>query len=198
MNPWSYDVFFLWLRMSPPADDRVAAATIDKETAISHGRRGARTATGGVYRHCLLDLLSSFLPPDWKPASSMRGHSCPWSLTPVAILMHLSPLPSTIRRFAEARRLVVAAGPRLALCGSSFQGFIKALMLQGKSLLKAFTRCLQLRLLAMPAEALLIAGWNVFAVDGSLFDAPRTTSNRRSLGLGGTRGANPQGNRIMY
>ena len=88
---------------------------------MSHGRRGGCTATGGIYRHCLLDLLSSFLPPDWKPTSSLRGHWCPWSLALVAILMHLSPLPSTAQRFAQARRLVVDAGPRLALCGGSFR-----------------------------------------------------------------------------
>jgi len=78
---------------------------------MSHGRRGGCAASRGIYRHCLLDLLSSFLPLCWKPTVGMRGHWCPWSLTLVAILMHLSPLPSSAQRFAQARELVVVAGP---------------------------------------------------------------------------------------
>jgi len=104
--------------------------------------------------------------------------------------MNLSSLPSADQRFREARRLLAVAGPRLPLCGKTYQGFIKALMLQGAGLIRTFAQCLRVRLLSMSSDCLLLHGWNAFAVDGSHFDAPRTSSNRRKLKCPGTPGDN--------
>jgi len=157
---------------------------------MCHGRHGGSAATRGNYRHSLLALLISFLPGTWSPVTARRGCWCEWSLALVALAMNLSSHSCASQRFREARLLLAVAGPRLPLCGRTYQGFIKALMLHGHRLVQTFAECLRARMLSMPSDRQLIHGWNAFAVDGSHFDAPRTTSNLRKLKCLGTRGDN--------
>lgn len=115
-----------------------------------------------------------------------------WSLSSIAItciLMAWSTQPQALDRFEEARRCLIRLRPGRRRVGRHYQGLIKAARQTGVPPLRAFWKDLRRR------HAQRLHTWHgrtVLIVDGSHFDAPRTTANERELGRSGHAKSHPQ------
>jgi hypothetical protein len=95
-------------------------------------------------------------------------------------------------RFAAARRLIQSwrLGPRAV--GTSYQGFVKALIQVSPRLWRALADHLRAQIPAVAGPHWKLGRWVVLGVDGSKFNLPRTASLRARFGASGKRGSAPQ------
>jgi hypothetical protein len=96
------------------------------------------------------------------------------------------------QRFDLARRTLAALFARRRRPGGSVQGLTKRTARLGLDGLHGFWLNLRSRLVARLGRGWTWQGWQVFAVDGSRIDAPRTKANERTLGCAGREKTGPQ------
>lgn len=96
------------------------------------------------------------------------------------------------QRFDQARRTLTALYPRRRRPGRSVQGLTKRTARLGLEALHGFWLNLRSRLVPRLGRGWTWHGWDVFAVDGSRLDAPRTRANERALGCAGRKKTGPQ------
>ena len=103
-------------------------------------------------------------------------HWKPDILTRVALLWTLSERNTWRRRFKEVMQVFpLEVNGRQA----TFEGFRKALRARNDQLLPPLKRCLREAMLQFPATQRQTAGWDVFAVDGTRMELPRTLENQK-------------------
>ena len=95
-------------------------------------------------------------------------------------------------RFNSAWQTLVKMFPWRRRPGKSYQGFIKALVKRTPWLQRQVRDQLRRTMQEMAGACWHVAGWLVFAVDGSRFDLPRTEANECAFGGGGKGKAGPQ------
>lgn len=146
---------------------------------------GGGAASSTQYRHPLIEAMIGLLRPLAASTPARRGG---WSDMPLALctlLMSWGEQATLADRFLAAHEL--AGPPR----GLTYSGFIKALRRSG-ALIHTLRTHLMLQLQAGTDDLWTIHGWCVFVIDGSKFDAPRTSVNELGLGAAGRDGAGPQ------
>jgi hypothetical protein len=109
----------------------------------------------------------------------------------VALLMAWIDGISLMDRFQAARAAVREMFPSLKAPGKTYQGFVKALMLQGAWLLDHLAVRLRAQMQAMNS-CWSVLGIVAFAVDGSRVECPRTQANELHLKCAGRKKTGPQ------
>lgn len=103
-----------------------------------------------------------------------------WSdpaLLVASVLIALSPARTIVERFFDAVPLAAGTLPRRMRAGSTYQGFSKAMLSRGQTLLAAAQEHLRTRLRAIAGNFWTRRGFVAFAVDGTRIDCPRTIAN---------------------
>jgi hypothetical protein len=114
-----------------------------------------------------------------------------------ALLMVWEPGSTLAERFARTYAAVVAVFPGRKRPGQSYQGFLKALIVWSPRLLGIFEPHLRTLVRAAAGEAWELAGWVLFAVDGSRVALPHTTANLQAFGCGGKKHSGPSAWLVM-
>jgi hypothetical protein len=96
--------------------------------------------------------------------------------------MALGESASLAGRFAGARRLVQSWRLLPRVVGTSYQGFVKALILVSPRLLRAVADHLRSQIPAVAGPHWQLGRWVVLGVDGSKFNLPRTAGLRQAFG----------------
>lgn len=145
---------------------------------------GGGAATSTLYRH---PLLAALIPLLGRFVDALPRRGGGWGDLQIilcSLLMSWSDAPTLLDRFVAAHDL---AGPTDA---GTFTGYSKALQRRGVVLVGRLRAHLAARLRARADGVWTIRGWCVFVVDGSKFDAPRTTANEAAMGV--TERSGPQ------
>ena len=143
-------------------------------------RQDAVGHTGSAAHHQdLKQALDWLLAPASLSDIAFRG-DCSWTpkaLIFAATLWAWSDEGSLTRRFAHARKVVIATGALARVPAASCQAFLKVLttwtVAPSAALFEAFRR----RMRSDLAARLEVCGFQVFGVDGSRLELPRTESN---------------------
>lgn len=151
-------------------------------------RRGHRP-----YRPALLDPIRSFVDRVlFLDFQELQGRIwSAWMLVWAGLLMAWDDGQSLVARFDSVRQTLRELFPKEPL-GSTYQGYIKALLGWGKPLLARLNLHLRQRLRQIAGPYWLREGWCAFAVDGSRVECPRTALNERVLGCAGRNKTGPQ------
>jgi len=104
------------------------------------------------------------------------------ALLVAAVAMALSPARTIVERFFDALPLAADALPRRARAGTTYQGFSKAMLSRGPTLLAAACEHLRGQLRAVAGNFWTQRGFVAFAVDGTRVECPRTIANE-ALGM---------------
>jgi len=111
----------------------------------------------------------------------------PWLLVAAALVWVWSAEPTLTERFETARSVVQEAFAVQHEFAGSYQAWMKMLVRWTSPLLNGLLVALRRRMRRRFARS-RIAGWNVFAVDGSRFELPRTASNQQKYCPASCRG----------
>lgn len=163
-------------------------------------KASARLPRFRVSRRSWPAFLNSLLPASvWQNLSNHDPRRADarirWRLKYILlawIVMGWSIQSQALARFGEARDILARLHPRRRRPGNHYQGLIKASSRWATLALRELWKHLRPTLARRAADAWATSGWTVLAVDGSRFDAPRTQSNERSLGLAGRQKTHPQ------
>jgi len=145
-------------------------------------------------------LLRRLCPADfwqnWLSTIEQRGdtrtHWCPKYVVLAWILIGWAAPNGLQQRFDLARRTLAGLFARRRRPGRSVQGLTKRTDRLGGDALHGFWLSLRGRLATRLGRSWLCDGWQVFAVDGSRVEAPRTKANQRILGCAGREKSGPQ------
>jgi hypothetical protein len=110
----------------------------------------------------------------------------------VAVLMSWDDAATLGARFRRARRAVTAMFPTRRTVGTSYQGFLKRLLVLEEPLLRTVTLHLRGVLEQMAGPFWTREGLQAFAIDGSRIECPRTKANEAAFGHAGKKGCGPQ------
>jgi hypothetical protein len=124
--------------------------------------------------------------------SGKRARWIPKYLLLSWVLMGLAQPAELRQRFEVARQTLRALFAPRRRPGRSIQGLTKQTARLGVGALAAFWRLLRETVARRLKSNWCWHGWQVFAVDGSRIDAPRTRSNEEQLGCAGREGTGPQ------
>jgi len=105
---------------------------------------------------------------------------CTWTpqtLVFAALLWAWSDEKTLIERFTTARKIIIHRFGEQQEPAGSYQAFIKLLRKWTEPLLKTLSTAFRQRMAQTLAAVWRVAGWQVFAVDGSSVDVPRTRRN---------------------
>lgn len=94
-------------------------------------------------------------------------------------------------RFEHVREILAAMFPGW-VSPASYTGYATALARSVGAMIEVLRPVLQYRVCSLAGRNWKIAGWIVFAVDGSRFESPRTLANEAGLGCAGKRKTSPQ------
>lgn len=111
----------------------------------------------------------------------------PWLLVAAALVWVWSAEPTLTERFETARSVAQEAFAVQHEFAGSYQAWMKMLVRWTTPLLNGLLVALRRRMRRRFARS-RIAGWNVFAVDGSRFELPRTASNQQKYCPASCRG----------
>lgn len=146
------------------------------------------------------DLLRRLCPADfwrgWLSTVGRRGdvrtHWCPKYVVLAWVLIGWAAPNGLQQRFELARRTLAGLFARRRRPGRSVQGLTKRTDRLGVDALHGFWLHLRDALAKRLGRSWLYSGWQVFAVDGSRVDAPRTKANEKALGCAGREKSGPQ------
>lgn len=132
---------------------------------------------------------------DWLSASARLSDAtfregCSWTprgLIFVAILWAWSDEKSLTRRFSHARKVLVAMGVPARPPAKTYQAFLKMLTTWTVVLSTALFDALRRRMRSDLAARFEVCGFQVFGVDGSRLELPRTESNEERFSPAATR-----------
>lgn len=145
-------------------------------------------------------VLRRVCPPEvwqrWLATIDRRGGKrarwIPKYLLLTWVLMGLARPAELRQRFEVARQTLRALFAPRRRPGRSIQGLTKQTTRLGVDALAAFWCLLRETVATRLKSAWYWHGWQVFAVDGSRIDAPRTRTNEDRLGCAGRDGTGPQ------
>ncbi|MCO6044047.1 hypothetical protein NG895_09010, partial [Aeoliella sp. ICT_H6.2] len=129
-------------------------------------------------RQCLRWLLAGI---DWR--SITFRDDCRWtpkSLVSAALCWAWSEEQTLGERFHTVRRIILRLEKEQQQLATSYQAFTKILRRWTTPLASLLQPVLQQRMQAALADYWLIAGYLVFAVDGSRIELPRTRSHEQA------------------
>jgi hypothetical protein len=137
---------------------------------------------GSAPQHqALKQALDWLLDP--APLSTVRfREECTWTpnaLIFTAMLWAWSDEKTLTGRFAVARKIVVAMAILARRPAESYQAFLKMLKTWTSTLTRALTTAFRHRMQADLTERFTVHGFQVFGVDGSRLELPRTDSNEQ-------------------
>lgn len=132
---------------------------------------------------------------DWLLASARLSDlsfrkECSWTpkgLIFVAILWAWSDEKALTRRFSHARKIVVAMDVLTGLPATTYQAFIKLLTAWTVVLATVLFDAVRQRMRSDLAARFEVCGFEVFGVDGSRLELPRTESNEERFSAAKTR-----------
>jgi len=132
---------------------------------------------------------------DWLLASARLSHltfrgDCSWTpkgLIFVAILWAWSDEKSLTKRFSHARKVVIAMDILARIPAATYQAFLKMLTTWTVVLATALFDALRRRMQSDLAARFEVCGYQVFGVDGSRLELPRTESNEERFSPATTR-----------
>lgn len=158
-----------------------------------------------ISRRCWPSFLSSMVTASHWRSLARRDPRRPdartrWSPKYIAltwIIMAWSIRPGAVSRFEDARDVLARIYRRRHRPGETYQGLVKASSTWAAVALRELWLHLRPTLTCRMTKAAPWYGWTILAVDGSRFDAPRTRSNERALGLSGRKKTHPQWNATM-
>jgi IS4 transposase len=147
---------------------------------MSHQDRGRERAMGSHAD----DLLEAFrwLTPKHSLSGLAFRRDCtwtPWRLAFAALLWAWSDHRNLLDRFGHARKIIEHLFGKQHEPAGSYQAFIKLLRKWTPALLECLTLAFRQKMVASLSAAWTIAGWQVFAVDGSRVGVPRTRANEQ-------------------
>jgi len=158
-------------------------------------RRGHGVSSSPQSYSCQLrDAMSEFLPHRGLPLLSCDGR-VRWTsrmLAMTAIFMAWAPGRTLLDRFSQAWQTMVSIYPTRRRPGKSPEGFSKALVQHSASILAVLTEEWRRRLGQLLGACWTVAGWELFGVDGSNFESPRTAANEQAFGVTGKNNSGPQ------
>lgn len=143
------------------------------------------------YRIELRQTLAPWLPRVGLPLISGRR----WSdrlLTHVMLAMVWSAHSVLADRFCEARRAVVGMYESRRRPGETFAGFMGTMARHSKKLLRRIVQHLHAQMPEHLGKHWRTGPWQVFTVDGSKIDCPRTKANQAYFKCGGRKKSGPQ------
>jgi hypothetical protein len=153
------------------------------------------------YRRSWAAFLKDIIPPEvWRAISGLidwpdddRRRWYPRQLVLALLMMGWSSGQSLKERFEQARMALIGLSPKSRRPGNSYVGLMKAAQKFGVKHFQQWWKLLRPHA-AKRLTADLSPLWPgpVLAVDGSRFDAPRTSSNERALGRAGRDKSGPQ------
>jgi len=123
------------------------------------------------------------------------GRSKRWTLKKVvyaSLLMAFHSPRALTDRFEEARAAWVKMFPGAKRPGKSYQGFVKARRRIPGKVLRAIKRHLRDHHRRIAQDYWRRSGWEVFSVDGTRVEVPRTKANQKALGCAGRKKSGPQ------
>jgi hypothetical protein len=145
-----------------------------------------------VYRQKLLKTISSLIPPEVvKGVGGKANCWVGWRLMLMALLMAWHGGKSLAEKFDGSRLVLREMFPRTRL-GKTYQGFIKALLLNSYPLLDCMGEHLRAVQPTLVGDYWRVNGWCPFAADGSRSECPRTRANQRKLKRAGRKKTGPQ------
>jgi len=153
-------------------------------------RRPVRVAYAEELKVAIADLSRAARLPD-----TVRVHGnaqwTPEKLFAACLLMSWHEGQTLASRFEHVRELLGAifVGWKVP---ASYTGYATALAGKVGSLVTAMRSMLQARVRQLAGRRWRIAGWIVFAADGSRFESPRTEANEQGLGCAGKTRTAPQ------
>jgi hypothetical protein len=139
----------------------------------------------------LLEALRQSLCLDQLPAASAAWAWSPEILVVAALLMTWQAAKSLGERFGAVRDLLVELYPGCRI-GTTYQGWIKALLRASRWLLRWLSDRLRGELRGWAGPYWTREGWLAFAADGSRIECPRTEANEKELGCAGKKRTTPQ------
>ncbi len=109
-----------------------------------------------------------------------------------AALMALSESGTLLDQFTTARGVLDEVVPRRRRVGRTYQGFVKALMKTGATLLPQLQSRLRAAMQRVAGKHWTRLGWVMFAVDGTKIDCVRSAANESFFGIAGKNKSAPQ------
>jgi Transposase DDE domain len=165
-----------------------------KESGMSHQDRDGNTASS-PYHQALKQAL------DWLVKSAELSdlvfrEECTWTpkgLIFTALLWAWSDEKTLTDRFFLARKVVVAMAILARIPATSYQAFLKMLRIWTVRLTIALVVAFRRRMQTDLADRFKVCGFQVFGVDGSRLELPRTESNEERFSpASARRGARPK------
>lgn len=152
----------------------------------------AQRPQGILYSDQLKEAIHSVFPPQWFSRFKSHGNTKwkPQVVFWVSQVMNWQGNSRPKDGFEAACDLVKKLFPRWKL-GKSIQGFLEARQRVSGELGTAVHERLQKAGMGY-FDAWKVRGWMLFSVDGSRFNACRTTANEKGLGCAGKDGTTPQ------
>ena len=151
-----------------------------------------RTSDIIVNHETLKQVVDLLLPSVLYAGMKAHGNATwkPRMLAVAALLWATSGLTNLTDRFEQAGKIVKKVFRWQATPGQTYQGFIKILRKYHADLLSAVTPHIQVQMKEMLPGQWMIAGYVVYAVDGSRIDLPRTESLENAYCAGGKNNPN--------
>lgn len=153
----------------------------------------ARMPRPTAYPQQLPEAIDHLLPQTLFADLSVHGNTrwTPWQLLLTAALMSWHESPLLTARFEQVREILARIFPQQAI-PTSYSGYAEALARWMPQLVRLARPHLQERIRRLSTASWKIAGWIVFAADGSRFEAPRTRENEQELQCAGIMKTAPQ------
>lgn len=140
-----------------------------------------------------------FDPQAWKVLHDLSGgfedNRSRWNLQPLLIVgltMALDSAPTAGERFESARELDGALRPKQRRCGTTLAGFLSALAQLHLAVLGGVRELIQKAHLKAGTDPARIGRWQVYALDGTKQNLPRTDANEKEFGVATREPALPQ------
>jgi len=138
-----------------------------------------RKGSSCTHAHDLQQALEWLVEGVSADAISLRA-DCTWTqkaLIFVALLWALSDEKGLIERFTAARKIIIDRFPEQDEPAGSYQAFMKLLRKWTEPLRSVLSTAFRRRIPKVLGSVWKVAGWTVFAADGSRVDVPRTRKN---------------------
>ena len=136
-----------------------------------------------VNHRVLREVVNWLLPPTLFVGMRTRAGSKwkPRMLAAAALFWATSDRPTLAERFEHARQIIKKVFHWQSAPGKTYEGFVKMLRRRHRELLAAVVGVLRARMAEELQEQFQVAGFTVFAGDGSRVATPRTKSNQAAF-----------------
>ncbi len=136
-----------------------------------------------INHQVLREVITWILPPALFAGMHVRQGSTwkPRMLAAAALFWATSDRATLGERFDHSRKIIKKIFRRQLSPGKTYEGFLKMLRRWNKELLLVVVGALRARMEQELADQFQVAGFTVFAADGSRVETPRTQSNQQAF-----------------